>query len=89
MSVCEFKVIADGAVVDRRSLLAATMTEAGPSIAGLTVKRAATTVAASKIDIEKCIVSVRLFRHLKIQMTQVTYKELARGPMWALFLSLL
>lgn len=53
MSLCEFKDIADGAVVDRRSLLAATMTEAGLSIAGLTVKRAATTVAATKIDIGK------------------------------------
>lgn len=31
MSVSEFKDIADGALVDRRSLLAATMTEAGLS----------------------------------------------------------
>lgn len=48
------------------------MTVAGLSITGLTVKRAATTVAATKIDIGKRIVSVRLFRHLKLHVTQVT-----------------
>lgn len=68
--------------------MAAAMTAAGLDITDLAAGRAATTVT-TEIDIGKCIVSVRLFRHLKIQMTQVTYKELARGPTWALFLSLL
>lgn len=72
MSVSEFKDIADGAVVDHRSLLTATMTKAGLSIRGLTVKRATTTVAATKINIGKMYRTVRLFHHLKIQMTQVT-----------------
>lgn len=53
MSVSVIKDIAGGAVVDRRSLLTAAMTAAGLGVTGLAVKRAATTVAATKIDIGK------------------------------------
>lgn len=53
MSTNEFKGIARGAAIGRRALLAAAVTAAGLGIADLTVKQAATTITATKIDIGK------------------------------------
>ena len=53
MSASEIKGTASGAAFGRRALLAAAMTTAGFGIADLAVKQAATTAAATKIDIGK------------------------------------